>query len=106
MKLIPASSARCTMRTLSSWSVLPMLPKDIAPRHRLETRTPERPSERISISRHRLVASPSDVRRGSNESSESHRRTPADHTNVHTGRPQKADYLRWCAAQIVGFLRL
>src|SRR5262249_61971278 len=43
MKLIPASSARCTMRTQSARSRLPIAPNIIAPRHRRLTRRPERP---------------------------------------------------------------
>src|SRR5947209_6745642 len=51
MKLIPASSARWIMRTLSSWSGLPHAPNIIAPRQRGLTCTPVRPSARSSIAR-------------------------------------------------------
>src|SRR5262245_16815535 len=43
MKLIPASSARWTMRTQSAWSRLPIAPNIIAPRQSRLTRRPERP---------------------------------------------------------------
>src|SRR5215213_296703 len=43
MKLIPASSARWMMRIASSWSVLPIAPKIIAPRQSGLTDTPVRP---------------------------------------------------------------
>src|SRR3954469_24644673 len=48
-KLIPASSARWTMRIESSWSVLPQAPNIIVPRQSFETWTPVRPSGRYSI---------------------------------------------------------
>src|SRR4051812_12808218 len=49
MKLIPASSARWMMRTLSSWSVLPQAPNIIAPRHSGLTSTPVPPSMRSIV---------------------------------------------------------
>src|SRR5215218_3939969 len=47
-KLIPASSARWTMRIESSWSGLPQAPNIIVPRQSFETWTPVRPSGRYS----------------------------------------------------------
>src|SRR3954453_20888449 len=49
MKLIPASSARWIVRTLSSWSVLPHAPNIIAPRQSGLTWTPVEPSTRYSM---------------------------------------------------------
>src|ERR1700748_513033 len=46
MKLIPASSARWTIRTHSSWSFSPQAPNIMAPRHKGLTCTPVRPSNR------------------------------------------------------------
>ncbi len=46
MKLMPASSARWMIRTLSSWSVLPQVPNIIAPRQSGLTCTPVVPSGR------------------------------------------------------------
>src|SRR4029453_16464732 len=43
MKFTPASIARCTIRTQSSWSGLPILPNIIAPRQYSLTRTPVLP---------------------------------------------------------------
>src|SRR3977135_2424452 len=43
MKFTPASSARCTIRTHSSWSGLPIFPNIIAPRQYSLTRTPVLP---------------------------------------------------------------
>src|SRR5207302_398458 len=59
-KLIPASSARWTIRTHSSSSVLPHSPNIIAPRHCALTLTPVRPSVLYSIeqtSRHATTPS-------------------------------------------------
>src|SRR5215207_4384896 len=48
-KLIPASNARCAMRTQSSWPGLPHLPNIMAPRQYSLTRTPVLPRVRISM---------------------------------------------------------
>src|SRR5882757_8122922 len=49
MKLIPASIARCTMRTQSSWSGLPTAPNIMAPRQSGLTLMPVAPRVRKSM---------------------------------------------------------
>src|SRR4029079_1402919 len=49
MKLIPASMARWTMRTQSSWSALPIEPNIIVPRQKGLTLIPVAPRTRFSI---------------------------------------------------------
>ena len=64
MKLIPASSARWMIATLSSWSGLPQAPNIIAPRHSGLTLTPVLPSSAIVHHPHRIAGAQPTIPRG------------------------------------------